>query len=543
MPPIFNKIYFRMNHLRKICVAIILAAVTPVFAGGILTNTNQNLAFNRMMSREGSIGIDGVYYNPAGVAFLKPGNYLSLGWQMASQSRTIENDYHFFTNNTQNPTTPREFRGTAFAPVLPSIQYAHNWERFSVQANFGVIGGGGKCTFKNGLGSFEKIVAETALGAVGLAGAIDQALGQYMFTTDAMFGTDGKYSYDAYMRGRSYYYGLSVAGAYKLTDNLAVSAGVRGVYVLTNYFGYVRDIKVGNMPLYMVLDPSKTNAANIELNCDQSGTGFTPILGVDFKLKHWNFSAKYEFKTRIRLKNESVNQAPSIGNLQSHLTEAIVQGMMQKGYTSEQATAYTQNKLSDPIVVAAMTGLKEQFDTKLAEATGEFADGAKIAGDIPALLTLGVGYTPVDALRINAGFHYFYDRQATAYKHREDKLKRGTIEWNAGVEYDASKLITVSAGWQNTNYGLTDEYMDDKSFVVSSNSVGAGAVMHLTKKMDLNVAYFHTFYGHKKTAETVELKTIEKTESGIKYNTVNEIYSADYTRNNNVWAVGIDIKF
>ena len=532
MPPIFNKIYFRMNHLRKICVAIILAAVTPVFAGGILTNTNQNLAFNRMMSREGSIGIDGVYYNPAGVAFLKPGNYLSLGWQMASQSRTIENDYHFFTNNTQNPTTPRKFRGTAFAPVLPSIQYAHNWERFSVQANFGVIGGGGKCTFKNGLGSFEKIVAETALGAVGLAGALDNAFGQEMFTSPQMFGKKGEYSYDAYMRGRSYYYGLSVAGAYKLTDNLAVSAGVRGVYVLTNYFGYVRDIKVGNMPLYMVLDPSKTNAANIELNCDQSGTGFTPILGVDFKLKHWNFSAKYEFKTRIRLKNESVNQAPSIGNLPSNLSETIVQGMMQKGYTYEQATAYTQNKLSDPIVVATMTGLKEQFDTKLAEATGEFADGAKIAADIPALLTLGVGYTPVDALRINAGFHYFYDRQATAYKHREDKLKRGTIEWNAGVEYDASKLITVSAGWQNTNYGLTDEYMDDKSFVVSSNSVGAGAVMHLTKKMDLNVAYFHTFYGHKKTTETVTLSE-----------TVKANYSADYTRNNNVWAVGIDIKF
>ncbi len=532
MPPIFNKIYFRMNHLRKICVAIILAAVTPVFAGGILTNTNQNLAFNRMMSREGSIGIDGVYYNPAGVAFLKPGNYLSLGWQMASQSRTIENDYHFFTNNTQNPTTPRKFRGTAFAPVLPSIQYAHNWERFSVQANFGVIGGGGKCTFNNGLGSFEKIVAETALGAVGLAGALDNAFGQEMFTSPQMFGKKGEYSYDAYMRGRSYYYGLSVAGAYKLTDNLAVSAGVRGVYVLTNYFGYVRDIKVGNTPLYTVLDHEKTNAANIELNCEQSGTGFTPILGVDFKLKHWNFSAKYEFKTRIRLKNESVNQAPSIGNLRSHLTEVIAPGLMQKGYTSEQATAYTQNKLSDPIVVAAMTGLKEQFDTKLAEATGEFADGAKIAGDIPALLTLGVGYTPVDALRINAGFHYFYDRQATAYKHREDKLKRGTIEWNAGVEYDASKLITVSAGWQNTNYGLTDEYMDDKSFVVSSNSVGAGAVMHLTKKMDLNVAYFHTFYGHKKTTETVTLSE-----------TVKANYSADYTRNNNVWAVGIDIKF
>lgn len=517
---------------KSILAGLLLATATTANAGGILTNTNQNLAFNRMMSREASIGIDGVYYNPAGVAFLKPGNYLSLGWQMVSQSRTIENDYAFFNNNTDNPSTPRKFKGTAFAPVLPSIQYAHNWERFSVQGNFGVIGGGGKCTFDNGLGSFEKIVAETALGAVGLAGAIDQAMGQEMFTSPQMFGKKGEYSYDAYMRGRSYYYGLSVAGAYKLTDNLAVSAGIRGVYVLTNYFGYVRDIKVGNMPLYTVLDPSKTNAANIELNCDQSGIGFTPIIGVDYKLGRWNFSAKYEFKTRIRLENEAVNQAPSIGNLPSNLSAAIVKGLTDKGYSLEQATAYTQSKLSDPTVVATMAGLKEQFDTKLEEATGEFADGESIAGDIPALLTLGVGYSPFDALRINAGFHYFYDRQATSYNHREDKLSRGTIEWNAGVEFDASKLITVSAGWQNTNYGLTDEYMDDKSFVVNSNSVGAGAVMHLTKKMDLNLAYFHTFYGHKKATETVAINEAVKAD-----------YSADYTRNNNVWAVGIDIKF
>ena len=48
------------------------AALTAhaAMAGGLLTNTNQHVAFNRMMSREASIGIDGVYYNPAGVAFM-----------------------------------------------------------------------------------------------------------------------------------------------------------------------------------------------------------------------------------------------------------------------------------------------------------------------------------------------------------------------------------------------------------------------------------------------------------------------------------------
>ena len=58
-------------------------------AGGLLTNTNQNVAFNRMMSREASIGIDGVYSNPAGVAFLADGAHLSINFQSAFQTHTI----------------------------------------------------------------------------------------------------------------------------------------------------------------------------------------------------------------------------------------------------------------------------------------------------------------------------------------------------------------------------------------------------------------------------------------------------------------------
>ncbi len=76
----------------------------------------------------------------------------------------------------------------------------------------------------------------------------------------------------------------------------------------------------------MVLDPTKETAANIELSCDQSGVGFTPIIGVDFKTGKWNFAAKYEFKTRIRLKNKSVNQVPSIGNLPDNLRNAYIAG-------------------------------------------------------------------------------------------------------------------------------------------------------------------------------------------------------------------------
>ena len=58
---------FKMKKLKLVSFAIVMACANPAMAGGLLTNTNQHVAFNRMMSREASIGIDGVYYNPAGV--------------------------------------------------------------------------------------------------------------------------------------------------------------------------------------------------------------------------------------------------------------------------------------------------------------------------------------------------------------------------------------------------------------------------------------------------------------------------------------------
>lgn len=544
-----------MNKLKAACLTAAIASSSVSFAGGFLTNTNQNVAFNRMMSREASIGIDGVYYNPAGVVFLGDGHHLSINWQLAYQDRTIKNDYSLFTNNVNNPITPREFKGEAFAPVIPSFQYAYNKGRWSFQGNFALTGGGGKCTFDNGLGSFERIVAETAMAACGLARTVDGALGSVlgrevsMFGSDQAFGAGGKYSYNSYMHGRQYYFGLSLGAAYKVSDNFSVFGGVRGIYATTNYYGYVEDIKVGNMPLYMVLDPTKKDAANIELSCDQNGIGFTPIIGVDFKTGKWNFSAKYEFKTRMRLKNKSVNLVPSIGNLpanlSSQMTQILTAQFTQAGLPAEQATAKAEAAatavLANQTVQKTMLGLKNQFDTELDEAIGEYADGKKIAADIPAYLSVGVGYSPIDPLRINVGFHFFDDKNAKAYNNRQEKLDHGTLEYNAGVEYDINKKFTVSAGWQSTNYGLPEEeattskdkrFMDDKSFVTSSNSVGLGGVWHFNKKMSFTVAYFHTFYQHKKTTESVEL---------IPGNAIN--YSADYSRNNNVFAAGIDINF
>ena len=71
------------------------AAVSSAFAGGLLTNTNQNAAFDRNFAQEGKIDLTSIYANPAGGAFLSNGWHLSLNTQTAFQQRCLTSGYPY----------------------------------------------------------------------------------------------------------------------------------------------------------------------------------------------------------------------------------------------------------------------------------------------------------------------------------------------------------------------------------------------------------------------------------------------------------------
>ena len=321
-----------------------LCTFNSVMAGGLVTNSNQNVAFLRQMSQDGTIDITGLYLNPAGTAFLKDGWHVSVSWQNAKQSRDIVTDFPLFQYNQQQPYTPHEFKGEAYAPVLPSFQLSYNHDKWSLNANFALNGGGGKCEFDQGLGSFEALYSGTIYSQVAKAGMTPYFQG---------------YSLDAYMKGRQYYFGLTLGSTYKFRDNLAGFIGLRTIYATCNYNGYVQDVK------YTIAGNTLSANSDLALNCDQTGFGVAPILGIDWEInKHWNVAAKYEFQTRMNLKNSS--------------------------QMSEMA--------------------KKLANTPDGEALGQFKDGEKVREDVPALLALGVQYSPIEKVRINAAYHQFFDK-------------------------------------------------------------------------------------------------------------------------------------
>lgn len=488
------------------CVALMSAVSGTALAGGILTNTNQNVAFLRNPARDGAIGIDGTYSNPAGVAFMDEGTHLSINWQAAWQTRTIETTNPVFTMSKDFNGQPQHYEGKASAPFIPSVQAAYNKGKWSLQFNFSVTGGGGKCEFANGLGSFEGAVGQIAAGLNQFGGELQRQ--GYPFP-DAML-TRG-YDCSSYMQGKQYYFGFTMGAAYKVTDNLSVYGGIRVLYGSATYKAKIDNIKVITAatpegmdfgqyydqlkpyidaaaqvsPAAKKLQAVESYREGVNLQSDQSGVGFAPILGADLKLDKFNFAVKYEFRTKMNMENKSTVK-------EAHAIDAV----------------------------------------------NVFRDGTSIREDQPSLLAFGVQYTPVECVRINAGYHHFYDKAAkktyykmnevgvsTRYDNKNDMLANGTNEYLGGAEWDITKKLTASAGFQITRYGNTDEYINDISFVVDSWSYGLGVKYKVTDKIAINAAYFKTCYDDYTTA--VDANGVQNS----------------FTRSNRVGAIGVDIKF
>ena len=469
--------------MKKILVsaALVMSATVSTFAGGLLTNTNQNAVFLRNPARNAIIGIDGVYTNPAGIAFLEKGFHLSVSWQAATQKRQITSTAPFYALNTNNlGVATKKFEGESFAPVIPSIQAAYVInDQWSVSAQFAVGGGGGECEFDNGLPMFEQLVG----------GQMNGTINKGNFTP---------YSLNQSLIGKQYFYALQIGGTYKFNENVAAFVGVRGILANCGYEGAIRNITIDgkNAAYYSAASAQAAQAAqayaqagdmvsaqaysematqagtaaymmqDYVLDCNQKGFGFQPILGVNVKMGKLNVAAKYEFGAKIELENESKNSA------------------------------------------------------NVDAAFAAYADGAKVRSDIPAIMAVGAQYEVLDNVRAMAGFNYYFDKDAEG---SATDVKDNTWEANLGAEWDVNSKWTVSLGAQRTQYSF-DKRMQDTNFNISSTALCLGATYRVNDMIKVNAGYMHSFY---------EDKDI---------NRGNGILDS-YTRKNDVVGVSVDFKF
>ena len=260
-------IYF----MKKFFLMLTMASATLVAeAGGLMTNTNYHIAFDRMFARGATTEIDAAYSNPAGLAWGHEGLQLSLNFQKPWQNRDIETDIPDFLMPGNN--FHKKYNGKASAPIVPALFASYKQDRWAVSTMIGIVGSGGFVKYDEGVPMFT-VPITTMLAQKGVM--------------------PGTYAMDAQMEGKQYIYGGQLNFTYKLTDFLSAAVGMRANY----YDGYNRGHVLANM--------GGTELVSLQLDCLQKGWGFAPIVSVDFHQGPLTVAARYEFRTKINTENDT----------------------------------------------------------------------------------------------------------------------------------------------------------------------------------------------------------------------------------------------
>lgn len=239
---------------------------TTTWAGGLMTNTNYHIAFDRMFARGASTEIDATFSNPAGLAWGHEGWQVSLNFQKPWQNRDIE--------LTAVDASKNMYEGKASAPIVPALFASYKKDRWAFSSMLGIVGSGGFVQYDNGVPMFN-VLLSSMLAQNGI--------------------TPNQYTLDSEMKGKQYIYGWQVNASYKITDYLAAAVGFRVNYYDGYYRGHVKAIN----------HPQLGEVAKLLLDVDQKGWGFTPIISLAYHQGPLMLTARYEFRTKLNPKNET----------------------------------------------------------------------------------------------------------------------------------------------------------------------------------------------------------------------------------------------
>ncbi|MBE9517882.1 MAG: hypothetical protein IMY68_04900 [Bacteroidetes bacterium] len=491
-----------MKRLNLLILAVLVS--TPVlFAGGLKTNTNQSAAWVRTMSRNATLGIDAVYFNPAGLSQLNNGLHLSLSNQSIFQTRKVTSDYMYLNG------TPVDYDAELTAPIFPSIYAAYKMDKWTFSAGFNIIGGGGSADFQTGLPTFEVPVSDLVPILYNSLLPLDQSI-EAATLWDPGFRNVTGYDMSAGFNGSSTYYGIQVGATYALNDMISVAIGGRyvmasnayegsltGVVVDAPYGGiqtagdYLRRVAttLGTLPPSPEMDAAITGlnntaagldvaTADAQLDATQTGSGFTPIISVNFHLSDKiNIAARYEHHTKIELTNDT-----------------------------------------------------EVDDVNM------FPDGEKTRADMPGLFALGAELSPLKNLTATASFNYYLDKSAY-YGYTDESgeqidnettIDENGYTWAFSLEYKILSILGVSAGYTSGNNGVNDNYQSGLTYGLKSASWGAGVFVELGEMITLNAGYSATSYDDYSKSQS---------------SSISVPYTDTYAKSTNMFAIGIDFSF
>lgn len=504
---------------------------SAVFSSGLLTNTNQSAQFIRMMSRNASLGIDAVYFNPAGLTKLQNGWHFAFSNQTVFQTKTVDSKFPFLNDGY--------YEGKVTAPVFPTAFAVYKKDNWAFSMGFGPNGGGGAAEFDRGLPSFEIPISKVVPGLAGLK----QISPNYDVTG---------YNADLYFQGSSIFWGIQLGATYKINDVFSVYGGVRYMPSVNAYKGTIKNIQLevaGQMhPASDWLSQTSGEVNGISQQAAGAANLFhggaeavQPIIdnnGGGYTLQQLEGDGWITASERAQLEGGLKLLGIPQENIDA-MPMSTVQGTFKTAGDTYEATSQqlagvatslteTGDQLGDKEVDVEQTGagitpiiginispnedwnigIKYEHKTYMTlknktkkDDLGLFPDGADVNSDVPGFLSVGVGFRGVEKLEVQFSYNMYFNKgvdwgnNIRSMEHRE--MDGAAYDIGLGLQYNITDNFAFSIGGLYADMGVADSYQSDFSYSLPSFTPAAGIEWALGERLVLDAGVSQTFYTDK----------------------------------------------
>ncbi len=422
--------------MKKIIVPVIALFALTISASAQMDNlANMSAKWVRTNVRNASLdgGADMVNFNPAGLAILDDGIYISL-----SNQTLFRHPKHTFDFGTGN--TSYEQDGTD--PFLPMFYAAYKKNRMAFSSGVYISGGGATVNYPDG--SFN-----TELMGYSLLPAMAAGYGYTSFD-------------DQSLEASSYYVTVPLNFSYAITDRLAVSAGGR----------YIRGINKTKAGMTFT---GSTLASDHEMTIDykSDASGFGGVFGINYKpADKINIAIHYETKVKLEFEaddNKGTNELEADGTKSQRDLPAVI-------YTG--ATYNITNKLIVGLDFNYYFQKNADWGKIQDPTNGDYVEASKVAGNCRTT-NLGFRYLVNEKLELSAGFSYtafMYDNIELYYTKMGlyEALKYNNLNVGLGAGYYITNNIQLDLGFGRTFW--KDKTIDSLNAEIPVNVTDAGYV-------------------------------------------------------------------
>jgi long-chain fatty acid transport protein len=403
---------------------LVMILASSAFAGGVVNKTNWSAEYIRTMNRNAATDYaDIVFYNPAGTVFMDTGAYVNIS-------------AHYFPKLYQDyiKTGPFEGRYKSDEPsVVPGIFTTYNEDKWSMFFGVSNVVGGGAVEFDDGS------LTTVAIGAQYMAG-VNAALAGAGVPEAARYHTIKSQKMEGEQMGPGY----MIGGAYKISDQVSLSLGVRYIDAQKEANGTATIATLG--PAIPGVNDDRMALVDYEWDAQ----GFGGIFGINYApSKNTTFAARYETRTKL--------------NYEYTVKKDELQG--------------------SPLGVLASRGI---------------TDGMKKREDHPATLGLGASHRFCENIRMETNLTWYFNKGAD-WAGAERNFRDG-YDLGLALEYNFTEELLGSVGYLYTFNGIKSRYANDitvnlpENPNLDSHSVVLGGAYKMTEALDFNAGMGGVFY-------------------------------------------------